>query len=461
MRKTLLFILAGALASGTASADQFYTYSDIEGYPLSGAARRVSPNGQWVVGGDDTDETGSFIIDTNSPADYEFTDEGLLVDINDSGVAVGCWFRKEGYAKYHEAAYYKDGIWVTLPLPDEIIGQSEAVSITPDSKLIIGHGMCRNEDPDEPGKYFPMTWQYNDATEEYELLHLYNNLYLPGTYGFYVQDMTPSGTHACGFMGLNMGDNIGVVLNLATGELKYANQIEEQMYWFELTHPVTGADMSGYFPTQFVDGYMDGIDDTKSFKGGFYYATDGYIFGARDIVTDVQEDGSGTITTVATVYDIANDKYYDGKTNTIYMCGDSPQLQFTSNGTYIYAGAEFSVNTDFDVQDADVCGIYAMDTKGEVLVGSRLYSTPLVDGIESPAVMILDKGIAGIQEVGLDPEFTADVKVEGHRITVTGAKEVAIFSINGSVLAQTTTLDAAPGVYIVMADGKSAKVIVK
>ncbi len=461
MRKTLLLIGAAIFANTVASADQFYTYMDAEGFPVTGAARRVSPNGQWVVGGDDADETGSFIIDIDSPADYFFTDEGLLLDINDSGVAVGSWYRKEGYAKYYEAAYYANGEWHTLPLPDEIIGQSTAISITPDSKIIAGHGMCKNENPDEPGKYFPMTWKYNETTGEYDLLKLYNNLNLPGTYGFYMQDMTPSATYVCGFMGLDMGDNIGVVLNLETGELKYANKPEYKMFPFTLVNPNTGEEETNYYKTLFIDGVMDGIKDGDTFGGRFLYATDEYLFGCRDIVSDVKEDGSGKITTVATIYDIANDKFIDGKQNLIYMCGDGPQLQFTSNGKYVYSGVEFSVNSDFDVQGSNIQAIYAMDTKGEVLTGSYIYTTPIGDMMESPVVLILDKGLAGIEEVGKDPEFKADVTVEGGRITVTGASEVAIFSLYGSLLTKGNTLDATPGVYIVIADGKSAKVILK
>lgn len=461
MKKTLLLILTAVLANGVASADQFYTYIDAERFPVTGAARRVSPNGQWVVGGDDLDDTGSFIIDTDSPADYDFTDEGLLLDINDNGVAVGSWYRKEGYAKYYEAAYYANGEWHTLPLPDEIIGQSSAVAITPDSKIIAGHGLCRNENPDEPGRYFPMTWKYNETTGEYDLLKLYNNLYLPGTYGFYMQDMTPSAKYVCGFMGLDMGDNIGVVLNLETGEIKYANTPEYKLFPFTLVNPNTGEEETNYYTTLFVDGVMDGIKDGDLFSGRFTYATDEYVFGCRDIVSDVKEDGSGKITTVATVYDIANDKYIDGKPDMIYMCGDSEQLQFTSKGSYVYSGIEFPVSADFDVQGANIQAIYSMDTKGEVLTGSYLYSTPMGDVMESPVVLILDKGIAGIEEIGNDKEFTADVTVENGRITVDGASDVAIFSLSGSILTKGNTLDAAPGVYIVIADGKSAKVIVK
>lgn len=446
-----------------AMADQCYTYATAEGDDIFGAARRVSPNGRWVVGGDDIDETGGYIIDMNNPAEAMHDPHGLMLDVNDAGTVVGTWFRQEGYAKYHEAAYYKDGVWTVLPKPEVLLssGQCDAVSISADGKTIVGHGMCENENPDEPGKYVPIVWTLNESTGEYEVSKVYNNLWLPGTYGFYVQDMSPDGKWICGFQGLDFGDNIGVILNTETDELKTFHNISYEDRELQTIHPQTGKPITMVSNVMVVDGYIDGLVQSVAFSGRFMSCNNKYIFGSIDEVSDVKEDGSAKITTYAAVYDIDNDRVIKGAKDDIYLCGDNDKLQFNSNGEYVYAGVAYSIAKDFDTDGINVAGIYSMDNTASVLSGSYLYYSPLGDILECPVVLKLDKGLSSIQEVGRDADFTANVEVADGRITVTGAADVAIFALNGAVLTRAHSVEAAPGVYIVIADGHSAKVIVK
>lgn len=462
MKKSILIAVALTTISASAFADKCYTYKGLDGTEVTGPARRVSENGRWVIGGDDVDETGSFIIDTTDPSKFTYIPDGLLLDINNDGVAVGAKYRVAGYAKYKLGAVYKNGEWTLLPLPEVVISdQCYAIGISSDSKIIGGYAMCENSEPDEPGKQFPIIWKLNESTGEYDIDHVFNNLDLPGTYGFQIMDMSPDGKWMVGFMGLDMGDNIGVVFNTETGELKKFHDIEFKTVEFEITNPVTGQQTTMVADNiMCVDGMIDGFDSYTRFNGMFASCNNRYAFGSMDEVYNLNEKGEGQIRTYATVYDFAEDKFYNGANNTMYVSGVDNSLQFTNTGEYVYGGRTYNVSSDFETGNTQVAGIYDLDAAGKVLSGSYLYSTPIGDILESPVVLILDKGLVSVEEIGLDPTFTAKVTVENGVITVEGAEEVAIFAINGSTVTLGNTANVVPGVYIVIADGHSAKVIV-
>lgn len=463
MKKSLLTAIMLTAVSSSALADQCYTYKGTDGFEITGAARRVSENGRWVIGGDDVDETGSFIIDTTDPSKYAFTPDGLLLDINNDGMAVGVKYKIVGYAKYKQGAIYKNGEWTLLPVPEVAVSdQSYAVGISSDSKIIGGFAMCENSAPDEPGKQFPVIWKLNDASGEYEVARVFNDIELPGTYGFQVTDMSPDGKWMVGYMGLNMGDNIGVILNTETGELKKFHDIEFKTVEFEVTNPITGQPSIMVSDNiMFVDGMIDGYDGVTAFRGMFTSCNNRYVFGSIDEVYGLNDKGEGKIRTYATVYDLAEDRFYNGSTDYIYMAGVDNTLQFTNSGQYVYGGRAYSVNSDFNTGNTRVAGIYDLDAATRVLTGSYLYNTPLGDTLESPVVLILDKPLVSVEEIGIDPTFTAKVTVENGTITVEGAENVAIFAINGSTVTLGNTATVVPGVYIVVADGHSVKVIVK
>lgn len=463
MKKSLLIAISLTAAVSTAFADQCYTYMGTDGFQLTGPARRVSENGRWVVGCDDMDETGSYLIDTTDPTKYQFNPDGLFLDVNNDGIIVGVKFRVAGYAKFKLGAIFKNGEWITLPVPEVAIDdQSYAIGISEDSKIIGGFAMCENSEPDEPGKQFPVIWKLNETSGEYEVARVFNNLDLPGTYGFQVTDMSPNGKWMVGFMGLDMGDNIGVILNTETGELKTFHKIERKTVEFNVTNPITGEPSIMVSDNiMHVEGLIDGYNSSIAFRGMFMSCNDHYAFGSMDEVYDLNEKGEGKIRTYATVYDFEQDKFYNGSTSYAYISGVDNTLQFTTSGEYVYGGRAHNVSDDFSTGNTVVAGIYDLDAATRVLTGSYQYATPLGDILESPVVLILDKPLVSVEEIGIDPTFTAKVTVENGVITVEGAEDVAIFSMNGSTVTLGNSASVVPGVYIVVADGNSAKVVVK
>lgn len=453
----------------SSAADQCFTYTGADGFPAYGPARRVSPNGKWVVGGDEDEYTGSFIIDTTNPSQATFLPECLILDINDNGTAVGVNYRKFGYGRYDNASVYYDGEWHNLPVPEDSFEFSQAVAISDDGTIIGGHvsvpATIKFEDDDDNAdtlhyKRFPIIWKLNAATGEYEIHKVYNNLYVPGTFGFHVNDMSPDGKWICGMHCLNMGDFIGAILNTETGELIEPNRV----YFEEQTvigrHPQTGelVDLSGLY--MMVDGVRDGWSTDVNFTGAFHYATNDYIFGGRDVVRNVKDNGEGYIDLYACIYDTKNDKFIDGPKNRYYTCGEDTKLQFTHAGEWVYAGAVADINTDFNISGQHLDCMFDMDRAGKVLAGCYYYFTDMGSQIQSPVVIMLDKGISAIDTVTSDTNG-GNVKVEGNTISVEAEGEVYIYALNGGRVTKGATATVAPGVYVVVADGVATKVLVK
>lgn len=449
-----LTLAIGTLAFVEVSADnQTYIYFDDEGFPVYGSLRRVSPNGQWAAGGDEGMETGCFVINTSDPENIILNPDGYLLDIGNDGTAVGAMYQREGYVKYKRAAVFKDGAWQELPKPQEILGQSYAISISADCKVIAGHGLCANVDPEDPSRYFPIIWTLNEQTGEYELTRLYNDLDLPGTLGFFVYCMSPDAKYVCGIEPLDFGDVIGVILNIETGELKRFHNIEYKNWYFDT--------IEGYFDTMFVDGYMDGITTEQAFGEMFLSCSDRYVYGSHSVVTDVQEDGSGIITNYAAIYDLQEDRFIDGRPNEVYLCGIGDEVMFTTNGDIVIDDEQYNVNFYFAAWD-NINGIYSVDKAGRVLAGAWVGITEFGEMYESPVLLMLDEESAiASQKITVSDKTHALVTLRGRTITVQGAENVAIYTSNGMLVTRSHNAVLAPGTYIVTADGTSRKICVK
>ena len=74
----------------------------------------------------------------------------------------------------------------------------------------------------------------------------------------------------------------------------------------------------------------------------------------------------------------------------------------------------------------------------------------------------------GVEDITVDTpagsEFTAMVSVDGRRLTVSGASQISVFTVSGMALATGVSefsRTVEPGVYIIVADGATAKVLVR
>ena len=72
--------------------------------------------------------------------------------------------------------------------------------------------------------------------------------------------------------------------------------------------------------------------------------------------------------------------------------------------------------------------------------------------------LFLETAATGVSEIDAS---NAEIAVSGNRIRVTGAKQVAVYNASGALVGNTAETTVEPGVYMVKADGKTAKVAVK
>ena len=144
MKKTLLslacVLLGGTMAYAQEAAEVGHVYQGV-------TYNNCSPNGKWLVA---NQETAVYIYDANTGTSYEFADEnyvnvyfaGYGHSVTDNGMVCGMAqvaTNPDSYETETNAAYFKDGAWVTLPqLSGVKTGMNSANACTPDGKVICG-----------------------------------------------------------------------------------------------------------------------------------------------------------------------------------------------------------------------------------------------------------------------------------------------------------------------------------
>jgi len=168
MRKLFLLLALVATAATQSYGYEGHKYGDNSYY------YQLSPNGQWLLGGEDGIAMFCYVPDSTVytyESDYELTyyQLGMGNAISNDGLAVGA-------TDDYTPAYWKAGVWTALPLKNgESVGYaSGADGITPDSSVICGCISTMNSfGMDSNGTtYLPAVWTRNaDGTYgEYELL---------------------------------------------------------------------------------------------------------------------------------------------------------------------------------------------------------------------------------------------------------------------------------------------------
>lgn len=141
MKKLLISLALGALASGAWASNGATLHKfEIEG----GFTKSLSDNGRWGVwqlpSGDESSAVISILnVETGKidvlPLDPEQDGNGNIAipyDVTDDGKTVVGTFN-------NQPAYYKDGIWTNLPMPQGKRKWSGfATSVTPDGRTIVG-----------------------------------------------------------------------------------------------------------------------------------------------------------------------------------------------------------------------------------------------------------------------------------------------------------------------------------
>lgn len=417
---------------------------------LSGWFQSVSDNGKYAVGFDIAMQNITYIwnAETDQITVYTSKNHSYFHDVADDGTCVGSFpVEGRGGENVHRPGYFKDGQWHALPEHYSVAGNSsdtnKAIAISPDGKFIGGIQFCEHADGGK-AKAYPCVWELIDG--EY-VLHMYNDIDLPDHQGFFPNRMSDDGRYLVGKMYSTSGSVL--LAYIKDGELHHFYDLETRMEIWEGDGQLYP---ESYINGVYDDGYLSDADfrdiDSDGNMIGFYtyikenepsYST-AVIFNENENNGELQE------------IDYQMGTVISGKNNFFVATGSNGYLSpsWVENGTAYSLGDAFLI-------DGNCSFINDMSSDGKVLVGAG------IEGFEGgaynvPVLIQLDNAIVSAEAIESDD---VKININGNTVEVTGANDVKIFAINGSLVSNdaNTTLDK--GVYIIKADNKANKVLIK
>lgn len=485
MKKTLLAVCL-ALGSFSLSAEN-YLYEGTELGQVTG----VSENGKYAVVSDDANNR-AFFWDAENPdvfTEISLTEENCGESINlakvdgvwargvsNDGVIVGCVFYNDATGT-QLSTIYKDGKWELLPLHDKTLGQDSAVGITGDGKVIGGMQFIKDDENGIHGCFWPVQWFLQDDGS-YEL-KAYTHMPIPSNHqGFWVVSQSPvDGKNLCGWMYCGKASMVPAIVN--NGNLLIFDEIVNNPEPFiyagkyycgqdENDKQIWSKDPNDprivLFDSWYINGFKDMANGT-SLSGGFQGVDQaGNFYGCRTLVSDVQEDGSATLTTKACIYNINKNEWTYGANNAIYAGGFDNQVIFGQGNTFTQNGESKSIS-DLGVSPTrSIEAILRYDLQGTVLGGMQTVVNPATGELQYyPFVVTLDTPLfdtSGV-EVIRDSSEDAMIVLSSGRIDVLNATEIAIYDLDGKLVSTSATSNVEAGIYVVKADKTVKKVAVK
>ena len=385
-------------------------------------------------------------------------------DVSDAGVVVGSVLMGENFIP----AYYKDGQWNLLPLHLAAKANNEAVCITPDGSVIAGYQFINDPSADIKGHYYPCQWFLNDEGG-YDL-KTYTDIDLPDHQGFFPMTQTPDGEVIAGTVYCGIQSMINAILK--NGKLILFDEIVTKNEVFEYKGKYSGEDENGkqiwlddindprvkYFPEVYIDGYRD----SQALMGFFTNCdSNGNLYGARNRVENVDEEGNGEVYMDACIYNYKTDTWYTDSQWSAFSAGIGDETLFTLNGTVIKDGEVTDVQEAYDVWvPGTVEGINKISADATVLGG---VSSEFFEGLGVtyyyPFFVVTGEG-SGVDAVAGDPKKGLVVTYPG-RIDVLNADEIAVYDLDGRLVGSDKVNYVNPGIYVVKAGDATYKVIVR
>lgn len=449
-----------------------------------GEVTAVSPNGEYASVYDYendnaylwTRSTGQF-TDISAPLGTKDEIASLRVTgtwamgVADDGTVVGCVFYGDG-RQY--PSIYKDGEWSRLPVHGGMTPDGSAIAISADCKFIGGYMFISDPSSAIAGRYYPCRWTLKDDGS-YEL-QSYTDIKLPDHQGFYATCMTPDGSAIGGMVFAGVSSTLPGIVT-ADGQLMIDATIDEKSsplvykgkYYCgvdENGKQIWSADPDDPRIVMFTDTYIDGVKDQggdSSFSGGFQSAdANGNFYGARTVASNVS-DGTGTLRQGATVYNMKSGTWSDNFSYPAFTYGLGDYI-FGPGNTLIHNGTPttFTQVLDFSYPKS-VSAMYKASTDGKV-IGGNLYEINPATSSEQyyPFIIVSDKGLVDNSGIsGIEAGDGVTISVVNGSVEVAGAASVAVYDIYGRLVGESASTSVEPGVYVVRADGKVAKVLVK
>lgn len=489
MKKHLL--LAAALlgmASVSQADNQFYFFPDPTsdtGEDIMGEVYGISENGQYAVIFD-YEMKLSYLWNREKPNELTLINRevnGKRVDfeaysVTNDGMVVGS--EKPNNTYQYQPRTWKDGEFRILELPGNALNTNYPVAVTGDGKIIGGYVAVPEAGVATGTRAFPCIWERDDdfvddsSSETVKdkpagyKLHLYNDADCGNMQGFFVSSMYSDGTVE--------GTVLGGMMNLAAGSWVAAILKDgKSKFWHTYKDVVEPFYYKGQYLYDVEEHYLDGVKDgwNGDLMSGMFVGADyaGNFYGRRCITDEpVPENGEGTFSSFAAVYNVNTDTWqYKPVTDAVpaVSMGVDGKILFTAGANVLPDGLDSTPESlrtfmEVDTQGKPLNSVDRTNADGSVFGGA--YAVMLESTGEYryyPYLVTLDTPLSGVQGIYADPQEKVGIIVTDGMISVSGAKNVAVYDLGGKLVSNSANASVAPGIYVVKADKVSRKVLVK
>ena len=368
-------------------------------------------------------------------------------DVANDGTCVGSFPLEGAGENGHRPGYFKDGEWHALPQHHTVASVShssnKAFAISPDGKYIGGTQFCEHADGGNTRTY-PCLWVKEG--DEY-VLHMYNDIELPDHQGFYPTKMSDDGRYMVGKMFSEVGSTL--LAYVKDGELHHFYELETRM-------EIWDGD-GNYYPESYINGVHD--DGQLSDAEFFDIDNNGNMIGYYTYLAEGETPYSCAV--------MFNENENNGELQELnYQIGTgiaNPNQFFVVTGAggyftpyYVENGVQHTLPDAFAIDDS--CSVINdISNDGRVIVGAGVESFE-GGGYNVPVLIQLDEELVSAKTIHND---NVRIRTSNGQIAVEGAENVAIYSVNGALVSTSANATLPAGIYIVNADNKANKVIVK
>lgn len=484
MKRILLIAGLAAMAASVSAETKVYFFKDRNdaNFNQMGQVYGISRSGEYAVIQDDENDE-AFFWRLSDPEKLEFlngTRNGQQVRtevraVNDNGTIVGSVGNGNQWQPFIKKL---DGELIPLPLSETALTLNYPCAINNEETIIGGQigGLAKVEGIGSWGQNYPCFWVKGDDGE-FEL-KMNNDLVLPEHDGTNVTCMYTDGTLENSWLSGCIGAGSSSYLPFlyrGTGEL---------IMWNEITHKEVDFYYKGSVlrshREELIDGLRDGFSDGwPTISAGFNTADyAGNFYGSLPEVYDVDPTEDVKSQEDQEKFGQAKVRYkrgwYNVYTNEWTAEEGGPNISVGIDGKYLFSGTEVytdglhggseSIATFVNASisaPGTVHGVTRISGTGNVL--GMMYSTTDNMGVTHayPFIVVLDHPIVGVDNVVADPDNQVAILTYGGTIEVAGAKEVAVYDMNGVQVSNKATSNVGNGTYIVVADGVSHKILVK
>lgn len=390
-------------------------------------------------------------------------------DISDDGIVVGSIY----YADGHEMpAYYNGTEWIALPVLKGALNTNEAIAITPDGKTIAGYNFI-GADNNLKGGYVPVQWTLqDDGTYKLKELECINDILAYEHQGFYPLAQSADGRAVCG--SLYCGASSVIPAIVLDGQLKVWNEFEvkQEVFMFGgkyfCGYDADGKQVWTKDPEDpriqlFDEYYIDGMHDeaTSDINASLNNVCGSrWFYGSFAKIENVV-DGVGDVTTTAAIYDLENDEWILDDKCGMFAGGVGKDLVFADNGNVLIDGKLRKYQEEYDINaPSAIAGINRLSANGGVLGGNYYEIHPGTgEPMYYPFITITEAGVSGLETVygGSNVFFS----VAKGKVAVRNAESMDVYDLDGRLVASGSEAALQPGVYVLKAGDKTAKVQVK